>query len=687
MKNIIQFRNGFINLPNSSENNISLSMTVMSELLQFGYILDQSAIEMLSKTSKDNIINFHDEIIEWLKIMTGSNRNYKPLWSGFPEEVMSKTEEELWLHQVVHYMSNGEYSPNEWTKSRPTAFEQPEYTIITVGSEDKFLNIFTKLISVNQSLTSDDLSIVEWFITSGNELILPEVIPFKETLCTLASYGLNVPVKTVTDVLRIAVKMSGGDISLPKIPNKKKKYNVWSEVKSINHERDLFKFKKFTRKERRFILGLLEQTNCDSSEAIVKKERWVRLGEILHPGEYKTTYPKSFKFFTQVRNEQVSSWYSNVNKSFENSFEQGLIKLSERPGEMVRKLDWLIRSNDGQVSTVLNVFEEISDKVSNKVLFETYNHFEKRKKPVTNRTVTIKGKRNKVKLPELPSIKQEYINNIQDLIVNTLGRKYSSLPSLGNVWIDENLSKIPLPSNMRSLNPSLKPRIRGTRTPMGNQNANTIRAFVHWFDRNGDMDIDLSAIFVGMGKNKVISWNNDYNEEEGLFSGDIRQQQGSCAEYIDINIQNTLKNGYKYVILDVRNFNGGSLSDVEDCVFGWMEREFPVANEIFVPSTLSNTIRLTNSATNTIAAIIDVETQEYIFLDIDQDGLPIASENLDEILNAIKEYTETPKFSVFDLLMLHVKNRGQLTNNKETADVLFSFEEFSNDYIEILKYM
>ena len=687
MKNIIQFRKGFINLPNNSENNYSLAMTVMSELLQFGYILDQTAIEMLSKSSKENIITFHNEIIDWLKVMTGSNRNYKPFWKGFPDEVMSKSEEELWLHQIIHYISNGEYLPNELYNTRPTAFEQPDYTIITIGDNEKFLNIFTDLISVNQSLTSDDLNIVEWFIKSGNELKFPDTIPFKETLCTIASYGLNVPVKSVTDVLRIAVKMSGGDISLPKVPNKKKRFNVWSEEKSINHERDLFKFKKFTRKERRFILGLLEQTNCDSSEAILKKERWIRLGEILHPGEYVNSYPKSFKLFSEIRNEKVSSWYSKVNQSFEKSFEEGLIKLSERPGELVRKLDWLIRTNDEKVSSVLNILNDISDKVSNKVLFETYNHFAKRKYTTTNRTVTIKGKRSKVQLPELPKINEEYINNIQELIINTLGRKYSSLPSLGKVWIDEELRKIPLPSNMRSLNPSLKPRVRGTRTPMGNQNANTIRAFVHWYDEYGNMDIDLSAMFIGMGKSKFISWNNSHNEEEGLFSGDIRHVQGPCAEYIDIDIKNTLKNGYKYVILDVRNYQGGSLSEVEDCVFGWMEREYPVANEIFVPSTLSNTIRLTNSSTNTIVAIIDVETQEYIFLDIDQEGLPVASENYNEILSIIKEYTDNPKFSVFDLLMLHINNRGEVIDNKNDADKLFTFEDFSKDYVEILKYM
>ena len=201
MKNIIQFRNGFVNLPETSENNYVLTMTVVSELLQFGYILDASAIDMLSRASKEDIISFHNEVIGWLKTMTGSNRNYRPFWKGFPEEVMEKTECELWFHQIIHYLSQGSYEPNEWTKVRPTAFEQPNYTTISDGNENKFLNIFTDLVSVNQSLIQTDLDVVKWFVSSGQELRFPETIPFKENLCTLASMGIKVPVKTVTDVL------------------------------------------------------------------------------------------------------------------------------------------------------------------------------------------------------------------------------------------------------------------------------------------------------------------------------------------------------------------------------------------------------------------------------------------------------------------------------------------------------
>lgn len=687
MKNIIQFRNGFVNLTNSNSNNMNLAMTVMGELMQFGYILNPTAVSNISSASTNDILSFHKEVIGWLKEMTGSNQNYKPLWPGFPEQVMERSEVELWDAQVQHYLSNGSYQPSEFTKARRTAFEHPSYTVITSGDEDKFLSIFTDLVSVNQSLTPQDLDTVKYFIESGFELRMPNEIPFKENLCTLASMGLDVPVKTTTDVLRIAVGMSGGDISLPKVPKKMVKLNRWSSSKYENPAREQFKFKKFSRSERKRILSLLEKTNCDASEAVLKDGRWIRLGEILHPGEYKTKFPKSFKMFDAIRNTKVKSWYGKVDKSFGESLQSGLSKLSERPGEYMRRMDWLVRSNSSNVEDVMETFNKIAPKVSNKVLFESYTHFEKRVSPVTNRQIMVKGARRATSLPDLPSIDQSVVDRIKETIVSGLKSKFSELPQMGEVFIDEELKNIPLPFNMRSLNPSLRPQIRGTRVPMGNQKAKVIRAFVHWFDEHGNRDIDLTATFLGMGKVKHIGWNGEKNCKEGCYSGDVRHRQGACAEYIDINVAESLKSGFKYAILDARNYNGGTLAEITDCVFGYMEREFPNENEIFVPSTLANSVRLQSSSANTIVAMIDIETQEYVFLDIDQEGVPVASQNFQGILDAIKPYMEKPKFSVYDLLKMHVDGRGQLVDSPEKANTKLMFRDFSNSYIEILKYM
>lgn len=182
-KNVIQFRNGFVNLPSSKSANYQMAMSVTAELMQFGYILEQSAITNLSSASKEDIINFHNEIIVYLKHMTGSNRNYQAFYSGFPTQVMEMSDCELWVNQIVHYISNGRFVPNEWTKEKPTAFENSKYTKIGSGNDEKFINIFTDLVSVNNSLTPDDQSIIEFFISNGIELRFPDQIPFKENLC------------------------------------------------------------------------------------------------------------------------------------------------------------------------------------------------------------------------------------------------------------------------------------------------------------------------------------------------------------------------------------------------------------------------------------------------------------------------------------------------------------------------
>lgn len=123
MKNVIQFRRGFINLETSSENsNYQMAMSIVSELMQFGYILDLHAIRMLENSSIEDLTKFHSEVISYLKKATGSTRNFRPFWKGFPQEVMEKSECELWFHQIVHYISNGNYEPSDWTKQRGNRF-------------------------------------------------------------------------------------------------------------------------------------------------------------------------------------------------------------------------------------------------------------------------------------------------------------------------------------------------------------------------------------------------------------------------------------------------------------------------------------------------------------------------------------------------------------------------------------
>jgi hypothetical protein len=692
-KNIIQFRKGFIipqDWPLVDKGNKAHATTIAAEFMRFGFVFDTNLIDTLACCEESYITSLYNDIIPYLRDLTGSKKKHKPFYPGFPKQVMELSECELWYNQIIHYMSNGAFMP-DYDNEYKDAFEQPVYKTIKLGTEKEFRSIFTSLVSANQSLTPEDKQIVEWFITNNKEeyLIMPDKVPFKETLTLLASHKLNVPVTTVTDVLRIAVGLSGGDTSLPAVPPKYVKGNAWSNTKNLNSERDAFKFKKFKRAERRYILSLLEKVYPNAEEGVLKRERWIRLGEILHPCEYKNKFPLSFKFFNKLRNENVQSWNGKLEKWLKSDFMLGVKYAANRPGEFSRKLDRFIRTvpkND--VPEILSIFDDVSGKVSNKVLFELYNHFENRKSEYT-RQVFIKGKRKPTQLKNLKKLPVTTVNAIQKSITNALCNKFSELENWNKVYLDEELKKIPLPSNMRSLNTSLAPLVRGTRMPITNKTTKVIRAFVHWTDNHGHEDLDLSAYFIGEnGKYDLISWNNALSRKYATHSGDVRHVKGSCAEYVDIVVDDALAAGFKYVVLDVRNYTGRGLDTVSDCVCGYMERSYPESSKLFKPSTLSNCFKLQNASATTIMSIIDLETREQIHLDIDSSGIPVASHDFNAINNAINQYTNPPNFSVYDLLKIHVKARkGSLALSKENADVVFDFDMFSKDYVKTCEYM
>ena len=677
-RNIVALQKGLVCPSNDGLDNRIAVATVQTHLMQWGYMLDQDAFTELSKSDLPVIKNFNDEVITYLRNIMGGKRKFEALYKNFPDEVVSLSDFDLYLNAIMHYWSRGTWEPSTVTYEKPIKFENIKYTMIKYGTDDRFAQIFTNLISINTSLTPMDLDVVKWFVKSGEKLVLPSTVPFKENLCTLAAMGIEgLPVKTTTDVLRIAVSLSGGDISLPKVPSTEVRANRWSKATTYNVARDKFKFKKFTRKERKYLLSLLEQTNCDPKEMILKDQRWIRLGEILHPMEYKKLFPKAANAFDKIRNDKVISWYGILNKAFNQSLEKGLSVLAQRPGEFSRRMDWLVRTFPDNLDLIMGYFRKASEGTSNKVLFEMYAHFENRLDPVNNRSVMIKGARKRTELKSLPAFGKSTVELIHSRLFETLRDKFSKLDPLGTCWIDEELKKIPLPTNMRSMNFSAKPTIRGQRVPLDNPDAKVIRPFVHWMDPRGSEDLDLSVTFVGKNT-EVLSFRN-LRVGKSCHSGDVRHRQGPCAEYVDIDIVDAKARGHKYAVIDVRNFNGGSLKSVET-VFGIMEREHPSSNSTWLPETISNCQTLESESTNTLIAIIDLKTKEYIMLDIDTNGTTYASGDVKNTMKVIEQYAKPPKVSVYDLILLHVEGRGKQVTLDSNVDTYFKYEDFCNSY-------
>jgi len=233
---------------------------------------------------------------------------------------------------------------------------------------------------------------------------------------------------------------------------------------------------------------------------------------------------------------------------------------------------------------------------------------------------------------------------------------------------------------MRSLNPSLKPIIRGQRLPFDNPDAKVVRAFVHWTDETGGEDLDLSYLFIGDNKKETLNFGHP-RIGNSILSGDVRHRRGPCAEYVDVDIQNALSLGYRYILMDCRNYNGRGLNTVK-AYFGMMERQFPEASLIWYPETVTGCIELNSPSVTTVIAILDLKTREYIFLDVDSNSGMVQRSNDSELQKLIDYYTEEPKVNVYTLLELHT-SRGEQTDNIEEADTLFMFDDFSKSYEKI----
>lgn len=688
-KDFVAFRKGLLVGPVSKvELDKVEAYTLQAELMRLGYMINPKQIPYITG---NRAIELYNNIVPNLKDLLGDG-NYRPLYIGFPKQVMEMSEFELFIDQITHYASNGTWFPNGYTNSNPIMFEHVEYKVINLCTEDEFKKIFTDLISVNNSLTPTDTSIVKWFVESGQELVMPEDVPFKENLCLLASLGVeNIPVKTPTDVLRIAVHMSGGDISLPSVPKGMR-------------DKDAFKFKKFTRKERRYLLQLLENSSCDVTEMKLKVNRWIRLGEIIHPNHYADKFPNAFRAFANLRNniKNVKTFNSKflhlIQKGVSTSeLKQGLNILLERPGEFARRLDFLLRTHDTKL--VLSKFTKVSNKVSNKVLFEMFNHFNSRDK-VEDRYVTIKGHKNPRKINPLEPLSPTIITSVKTLILQQIYDNFSKKEKMeGTFYIDPRLKDFPIPANMRSISEGLLAVPRGAKIPIGT-NANCVRFYTHWVDKNGREDLDLSAFLLSADGRKTsqLSWNGSLKESFGCHSGDVRCVVGDCAEYVDVLIDKAIEAGFRYVVMSVTNFQNRALKTVNPTI-GWMEREFPESSTCWSPKSVKNSISLDSYHTSSKVGYVDLVERCFVYIDETTQDTYITDYHANDEFARIKRYENASYMSAYDVISMNIKARGGIVSltdgyTRDYDGVLhvekypaFMLEEILNDYTKILNFM
>ncbi|GKU78409.1 TerD family protein [Paenibacillus sp. L3-i20] len=648
--------------------------TILKNVEDLGYTFSKDLLDILATYSKAQLAEFYFELITSLKVMVGAHRDYKPMYPNFPEQVMNAQDSELYFNAIIHYWSSGTLLPHYEKQNREPLTDVANHKVINIGTMDELKTIFTNLMKSKTSISDMDKSDLSWLFEQYRDVALglvPNEIPLKENIAIIANLILTYTTdekivftyfKTATDVLRLAVAMSDGDVSLA-APTK---------------------FRSFKRKERRLLLSLL--SNCSSlDEDMVKyKNRWIRLGERLHPSEYKTAFLNAQQAFQKIRNnEKIETFNSKVTKAIHSEdYKTALALLKTRPGEFARKLDHLLRISTNS-NVVLNEFKEVANEVSVPVLLQVKEHFKSRNAGNQLRAFFPKGNIAKVYgiVNMLPPIQPDICESVVKICNESMLIMFKNKEPLGKVYIDEKLKDYIVPFSQRSANKSLKTLTRGSKIDIP-KDTHTIRSFVYWKEPQGDRtDIDLSAVMYDDNWEYVehISYTNLIsNTYNACHSGDIVSAPSGASEFIDLDINSIKGYGGRYIVLSLNLFTAQGFVDLPECFVGWMARKNPSSGEIFEPRTVQNKTDVAANTSICIPIILDLYEMKVIWTDIGLREMPHHSINVENNRKGMvlmgRAITSLAKPNLFDLFELHQQARGIKCDIIEEADVVFSLE-------------
>jgi stress response protein SCP2 len=662
---------------------------IIANFGSLGYVIDNTLLEELQFGTNGNLVSFYKEVFPMLQKQVGANNvHFRPMYPNFPDQVANASDEELYVNAILHYFGDvigQRIIPKYEEEIRFPFCEETEPMFIGLASDEEVNQMFTQIFESKTSPSMQDKEDINIFFGSVIKTVTFNIPVFtnKEKMAYVLALLLKKEywnwfgiwatgnIKTATDVLRLAVAYSGGDESLTKVS----------------------KFGKFPRPVRRLLLCYLNEMNQSSVMEDMKRFEgmWIRLGEKLHPGEFKK-YTNIGDSFHSLRNDLIITTNSKIEKLLASSDWQNLIAiLKTRPGDFARRMNAILSKTSNKF-VVMDAFKSIADKVSTPVLWQLHGYFSGRDKlcEFRNRMFIPKTPVALVTENNLVSMGKGYQVGMVQIIEDALIKTYFNLHcDLGKVWIDPICKNLLIPSGNRSASTALRQVARGSRFQLG-KDKSTVRLFVYWKDVDGKdsynnrVDLDLSAImydknFKSLGQ---CSWTNlrygsGKDDASMIHSGDITSAPEGAAEFLDINIDKLHKD-VAYIVCNVFNFTGQKMNQLDVGFCGWMEREHAGSGEIFEPKSVTGRCDLTADATSTCPMILDVVNREIIWADLSitlSGGCQSTERTMDKstaTAELVSRMSAT-KASLYDLFLLHTVARdGELVINREDANFVIA---------------
>ncbi|MFB6577480.1 TerD family protein [Streptomyces sp. NPDC056402] len=443
-------------------------------------------------------------------------------------------------------------------------------TVLHLGAapEDELTSLYLALAGSTTPLGEDglrDLRDLAAHCTDGPQ---PAEIPVRENRAVVnearLKAGASLLLDTVTDVLRLACALAGGDVGL----------------------QEPTRLRGPSRPVRRALLAGLDAVvgaaPAKLADVHAHREMWKRLGERLHPHEYPQ-WPHAADVFAVARGEKaVRTFDSRVEELHARQGPTGAAELLKAaPGKLLRSLDRLLRSahTQDERDAVAAAAEQAVPDASGRVLLSVREHLHNRAQETGEQRVFVnRSGRAWVTEDTRPPVFAPERKRMIAAIDAELRRR---VPAADHLLIDPDVLDVALPLSGKATAPGFGVLPRGS---VSRVDGELLRFFVYWKQTARSTDYDLSAALLDTDYSTVsgLSYTN-LTEIGGTHSGDITNAPHGASEFIDLRLDAVAAT---CVVPQVHIYSGEGFEEVEESFFGFMLRETEQKGRPFEPRTV-----------------------------------------------------------------------------------------------------
>ncbi|MGW0843923.1 TerD family protein [Streptomyces sp. NPDC002787] len=565
-------------------------------LMSVGFKLSTDLLARLSGLSAAAVVHTATRTLRTVREMVGDHVRHNPYFIAFPANVPET--EEFWMRCVAQALSDDTtraatiaqvvrgvvnlltlptYGKYQHTyddmlaaHDKLIAAAGDRVTVLHLGRDldDELTDLYLALAGSTTPLGEDGLRDLKALAERCAPGPQPERIPVRESRAVVNEARLGVGadplIDTVTDVLRLACALSGGDVTL----------------------QEPTRFRALSRPVRRALLAGLDAVVAANpaklADVHAHREPFKRLGERLHPHEYPR-WPHAADVFAVARGEkEARSFDSRVEQLLDESDVAGAVKLlKSAPGKLFRTLDLLLRiaADQEERDAVVAAAVQVAPEVSGRVVLSVREHLHNRERETDAPRVFV-NRRGRAWVspdhrPPVPAADRDRL--IAALDAETRRR----LPVAGRLLVDPDVLDVALPLSGRATPSGLGILPRGSVSEVDGER---LRFFVYWKQTEHRTDYDLSALLLDgdYGTDSWLSYTS-LTAVGGRHSGDVTEAPDGASEFIDLSLDRLRGT---FVVPQVNIYAGEGFEEVEESFFGFMLRDGEQKGRPFEPRTV-----------------------------------------------------------------------------------------------------